>query len=159
MDFRMITINYGNPEEIFVCVLPDALKRFSDLVRFTVSHKILGYEKYSPMFNCRIYTLIRFSGPEVVIFAYSYISAYWHLALRPSRTRLKNWHANSFFHCFTMFFLRKGRRAQRAENFEAISYTLKKIYSLIRISPKILDFVKKTFFSPIKFPVSAKIFA
>ena len=69
MDFRMITINYGNPEKIFVCVLPDALKRFSDLVRFTVSHKILGYEKYSPMFNCRIYTLIRFSGPEVVIFA------------------------------------------------------------------------------------------
>ena len=66
-----------------------------------------------------------------MIFAYSYISAYWHLALRPSRTRLKNWHANSFFHCFTMFFLRKGRRAQRAENFDAISYTPKKYIRLL----------------------------
>ena len=31
-----------------------------------------------------------------------------------------------------MFFLRKSRRAQRAENFEAISYTLKKYIRLLR---------------------------
>ena len=46
---------------------------------------------YSPMFNCRIYTLIRFSGPEVVIFASKSIHAYWLLALRPSHTRLKRY--------------------------------------------------------------------
>ena len=44
---------------------------------------------YSRVGISRVYTLIRFSGPEVVIFAYSPISAYFGLGSRGSVIRLK----------------------------------------------------------------------
>ena len=43
-----------------------------------------------------------------------------------------------------MFFLRKGRRAQRAENFDAISYTLKKYIRLLRSELETKSYTLKT---------------
>ena len=51
---------------------------------------------YSPIRNCREYSLIRFGGPEVVIFAYLTILAYWVGGSRGSHIRYKI-PGNSFF--------------------------------------------------------------
>ena len=45
---------------------------------------------YSPIRNCREYSLIRFGDPEVVIFAYLTILAYWVWGSRGSHIRYKN---------------------------------------------------------------------
>ena len=92
----------------------------------------MKYMAYSPRCNCRVYALIEFSGPEVVIFPQKPIYAYWHPAPRPSHTRLKRY-TPIVFSRVVLCFLNKGPRAQRAENFEAISYTLNNMYALIEI--------------------------
>ena len=73
-----------------------------------------------------VYSLIRFSGPEVMI------HAYWHFGLRRSHTRSKKY-TPILFLWFYYVFLNKGPRAQRAENFRSEKYTLKEKYSLIEI--------------------------
>ena len=86
----------------------------------------LYFSYYSPMKNCRVYTLICFGGPGVLIFAKRKIFAYYDLALRPSRTRLKNRTVikeNQRKCNIRLFRLRSG----------VISYTLKEKYSLIEI--------------------------
>ena len=46
--------------------------------------------KYSPIRNCREYSLICFGGLEVVIFAYSKFHAYWVSGSGGTHIRLKN---------------------------------------------------------------------
>ena len=45
---------------------------------------------YSPIRNCREYSLICFGGLEVVIFAYSKFHAYWVSGSGGTHIRLKN---------------------------------------------------------------------
>jgi hypothetical protein len=75
---------------------------------------------YSPYRNCRVYLFFRSGGSDIRLLA---IHAYWHSALRPSHTRFKRYTPN-VFSGFTMFFLSRGPRAQRAEYFRSEQYSL-----------------------------------
>ena len=58
------------------------------------------------------------------------IHAYWHSASRLIHTRLKRYTPIVVYMVLFLFFFSGGPRAPRAENVEAIPYTLKNIYLL-----------------------------
>ena len=107
-------------------------RRLKRSVLWRLSAASPGKCLYFPARNCRIgaYWLFGSGGSDIRLKTDTCLFAF---GPGGSDIRLKTIHASCFFYGFTTFFLSRGPRAQRAEIFEATSYPLTKIYSLIEI--------------------------